>query len=53
MELFLADEKEKLFLDQLKFVGVLTRIELGLSQEYLRKEYSIVKPAVHSVLKKI
>lgn len=45
-------KKESLFLDPLKLVGVLTLIELGLSEEYFRKEYSIAKPAVHSVLMK-
>lgn len=54
-ELFLADgEKKKkvFFLDPLKLVGVLTLIELGLSEEYFRKEYSTAKTAEHSVPKK-
>lgn len=54
-ELFLADGggKKGFFLGPLKLVGVLTLIELGLSEEYFRKEHSTAKTAVHSVPKKV
>lgn len=42
-----------MFFDPLKLVGVLTLIELGLGEEHFRKEYSIAKPAVQSIQKKV